>query len=373
MGSALKQFTILLVGLSFMMSPITARGQPRIKDITSSQGVRDNVLVGYGLVVGLNGTGDDVKSNPYTQVSLASMLERLGVRVDTKSISTKSVAAVIVTANLPPFSRNGTRIDIEISTVGNAKSLLGGTLLVTPLMAADGDVYAVAQGPLTVGGFAAGGKAERVTKGVPTGARIANGAIIEREVAFDLNKMREIHLQLNNPDFTTARRIATALNREFILPVAFPVNSATVRVKVPKQFYGKIVDFMTKMEQIRVEPDQSAKVVINEASGVIVMGSEVKVSKVAIAQANLIVEIQENDQVSQPGAFTNVDAATVTPETTIQIDDNSDARMRVLEQTTSLRQLVNGLNALGVGPRDLMSILQSIKAAGALQAELQVI
>lgn len=369
----MKQAPLKLIFAFLLGFLCEVQGKSRLKDITTTQGVRDNLLVGYGLVVGLNGTGDKAASTQYTQISLASMLERLGVKVDKAAITANSVAAVIVTANLPPFARSGSRIDVEISSVGDAKSLLGGTLLATPLQGADGEIYAVAQGPLTVGGFKAEGQTETVTKGVPTSAKIANGAIVEKEINFDINVLKETSLHLNNPDFTTSKRISNAINEKFYLPIAYPVDSGTVRIKVPNQYKGKMVDFMTKLEEISVEPDQPAKVVINEDSGIIVMGEHVKISRVAIAQANLVIEVQNNQNVVQPGPFTNVDEATVVNDTMINIDENSDARMRVLEPSESLNNLVAGLNSLGVGPRDLMTILQSIKAAGALQADLEII
>ena len=368
----LKKSILILIILTLLV-PSQGEAFSRLKDITSTQGVRHNILIGYGLVVGLNGTGDTSSNTQYTRISLASMFERLGVKVDKDAIKTNSVAAVIVTAHLPPFARNGSRVDVEISSVGDAKSLLGGTLIATPLQGADGEVYAVAQGPLAVGGFQAQGQTETVTKGVPTSAKITNGATVEKEINFDLNKMQQILFHLKNPDFTTAKRISTAINEKFFLPIAFPLDLATVRVKVPSQYHGKIVDFMSKLEEISVKPDNPAKVIMNENSGIIVMGEHVRINRVAIAQANLIIGVQNTQNVIQPGPFTHVEEATVVGDTTINIDENSDARMRILEHAASLSDLVAGLNALGVGPRDLMTILQSIKAAGALQADLEII
>lgn len=372
-GQTMRRFFIIVQIFFFWTASCFAATPSRLKDITVTKGIRDNLLIGYGLVVGLNGTGDTATNTEYTRISLASMFERLGVKVDTAAIKSNSVAAVIVTANLPPFSRNGSRIDVEISSVGDAKSLLGGTLLATPLQGADGEVYAVAQGPLAVGGFKAQGETETVTKGVPTSAKITNGAIIEKELSFDINALSETLLHLKNPDFTTSKRIAHAINEKFLLSIAFPLDPATVRVKVPRQYQGKMVEFMTKVEEITVMPDQAARIVMNEDSGIIVMGENVKISRVAIAQANLVIEVQNNQNVTMPGPFTNVGQAERTTETMINIDENSDARMRVLEPAANLSALVAGLNAFGVGPRDLMTILQSVKAAGALQADLQII
>lgn len=369
----MQKFVCFIFLCSQLISPEVMAVNSRIKDIAYFQGVRENILVGYGLVVGLNGTGDDVQANPFTRVSLSSMLERLGVQVPQAAIKTKSVAAVMVTASLPPFSRNGMKIDVSVSTLGNTKSLMGGTLLVTPLLAADGAVYAVAQGALAVGGFSAGGKAENVTKGVPTSARIINGAIIEREIDFDFNGLKEIKIALSNPDFTTAKRMVEAINRKMGLPLAFAMDSTTVRVQVPSTYHGKMVDFMTILEQISVEPDASAIVVIDEQSGIIVMSDNVRISQVAVAQGNLIVEVQENDQVSQPNEFANVGQTEVVDRTNIRIDENSDARMRLLDPGADLRSLVEGLNNLGVGPRDLITILQTIKTANALQADVKII
>lgn len=357
----------------FATVQVSASTITRIKDIVTFEGVRDNVLIGYGLVVGLNASGDNAGDSPFTKVSMKSMMERLGIQIDANSLKTKSIAAVLVTGKLPAFARNGSHFDVDISTIGSATSLLGGTLLATPLQGADGEVYAVAQGPLVVSGYNVKGDQENVTKGVPTRAKIMNGATVEKEIHYKINNINHIHLHLNNPDFTTARRVADAINRRFVLPIAKPLDWATIKVDLPKPYLGKVVDFMTVMEQVVVETDQRAKVVINEESGVIVMGEKVRIDRVAIAQANLVIEIQESKQVFQPGAFTNVQQATEVAQTSVKIDEDSDARMRILNTGTSLSDVVNGLNSLGVGPRELMSILQSIKAAGALQADLEVI
>lgn len=343
----------------------------RLKDITDFEGIRENLLVGYGLVVGLNGSGDTLKNSGFTERSLVSMLERLGVSTIGTDLKTKNVAAVMVTGTLPAFSRQGGRIDVNVSALGDAKSLLGGTLLVTPLMGADGEVYAVAQGSLAAGGFSVGGEAETVTKGVPTAARIPAGAIVEREVGFELNTLEQIRLSLRNPDLTTARRIAQRINAQLGTTQAEATDPGTVNLVVPNNYLGRTALLLAEIEQLDVEPDQPARVVIDEQTGIVVMGDNVRISRVAIAQGNLTVRITETPQISQPNPLAEGVTAEV-PRTAVEVDENSDARMVLLEPGVSLSALVDGLNALGVGPRDLISILQAIKAAGALQAEIEV-
>jgi flagellar P-ring protein precursor FlgI len=344
----------------------------RIKDIASFEGVRDNQLVGYGLVVGLNGTGDDLDDSVFTRESLIGMLDRLGVSARDDDLDTENVAAVMVTAALPPFARQGTTIDVSISALGTAESLLGGTLLVTPMLGADGEVYAVAQGPIAIGGFSAQGQGQSVTKGVPTSGRIANGAIIERELGFQMAAMQTVKISLRNPDLTTARRIADAINRFLSQPAAQPLDPGTVRLLVPETYRNNAVALLTDIEQLPVDPDQVARVVIDEQSGIIVMGENVRISTVAIAQGNLTIRITETPQVSQPAPFSNTGQTTTVPRTAIDVDEESGNRLAVLPAGISLQELVNSLNALGVGPRDMISILQSIKAAGALQADIEV-
>ncbi len=352
--------------------PQTAQAATRIKDITDVEGVRDNLLVGYGLIVGLNGTGDSLNNAPFTEQSLLAMLERLGVNVRGLNLRTRNVAAVMVTATLPPFASQGTRIDVSVSAMGDAKNLLGGTLLVTPLMGADGEVYAVAQGAVAINGFSAGGGAETITRGVPTSGRISNGAIIERELPFSLHNMPALTLALRNPDFTTADRITKTINRFLGEPLALMRDHATVIVSVPQDGSINPVQLLTDIEQLPVTPDQPARVVIDEASGIIVMGDNVRINTVAIAQGNLTIRITETPQVSQPNAFAEQGETVVVPRTEIEIDEDSDRKIAVLRSGVSLQELVQSLNALGVGPRDIISILQSIKAAGALHAELEV-
>ncbi|MEZ5823663.1 MAG: flagellar basal body P-ring protein FlgI [Geminicoccaceae bacterium] len=353
------------------MFAASAAASVRIKDIADFEGVRDNMLVGYGLVVGLNGTGDSLRNAIFTQESLVAMLERLGVSTRGTRLNTKNVAAVMVTSTLPPFARQGSRIDVSVSALGDAKSLLGGTLLVTPLVGADGEVYAVSQGALTVGGFSAGGAAESVTKGVPTSARIPNGAIVEREVQFTLNTLESIDLALRNPDFTTAERIASAVNGMLGDNLAAVTDSATVRVSVPPRLAGNAARLLTDIEQLRVEPDQPARIVIDESAGIIVMGENVRISKVAVAQGNLTVRVTEQPQVVQPDPFSAGQTA-IEPNTQVAVDENSDAKLVVLEEGVTIETLVDGLNALGIGPRDMIGIIQAIRAAGALQADIEV-
>lgn len=360
---------ILLLSL-ILFGAFGACAQVRIKDIADMEGVRSNQLVGYGLVVGLAGTGDKLDAAVFTRQSLIGMLERLGVntRDQEAKLQTKNVAAVMVTAELPAFGRTGSRIDVSVSALGDASNLTGGTLLVTPLLAADGEVYAVAQGALITGAIAARGAAASVTKGVPTAARIANGASVEREVGFKLSSRDVVRLGLRNPDLTTARRMADAINQA----IGPGTATATDPRSVSLDLRGRdVVASLARIEVLRVEPDSPAVVVVDEASGTIVMGANVRVSTVAIAQGNLTIRVTESAEVSQPGALSG-GTTVATAKTNVQVDDANDRKLGILKSNVTLRDLVASLNALGVGPRDMISILQSIKAAGALQAELQV-
>jgi flagellar P-ring protein precursor FlgI len=372
----LPRTVALLVGAAVTFGLICALAGPaearsRIKDIADVEGVRDNLLVGYGLVVGLSGTGDSLRNSGFTAESLEAMLERLGVSTQGSDLKTKNVAAVMVTATLPAFARQGSRLDVTVSALGDAKSLEGGTLLVTPLYGADGEIYAVGQGQVAIGGFLAEGQAESVSRGVATSARIAAGAIIEREVGFELDQLERVRLALRNPDFTTAERVARAINGHLGLPAAQATDPATVALTVPPFYQGRLAALLTEIEQLRVDPDQPARVLVDEQSGIIVMGQNVRISQVALAQGNLTVRVTELPQVSQPNPLAEGDTVVV-PRTRVEIDEGSGQRMVVLEEGVSLQDLVAGLNALGVGPRDLISILQAIKAAGALQAEIVV-
>ncbi|MBO5443237.1 MAG: flagellar basal body P-ring protein FlgI [Alphaproteobacteria bacterium] len=363
-------FTVITLLMSFYSTE--AVSSSRIKDIADFEGIRENQLVGYGLVVGLNGTGDNIKSINFAKESLISLLDQVGINSRDGQLKSKNVAAVMVTASLPPFGRQGSRIDVMVSALGDAKNLQGGTLIATPLVAANGEVYAVAQGQVASGAVSARGATQSVTKGVPTSGRIPNGAIIENEVDFSLESMKTIRLALRNPDFTTARRVSDAINALLGIDTAQALDPTTISVDVPSSYEGKIVDLMTKIEQLRVQPDQLAKVVIDESSGIVVIGKDVKINKLAIAQGNLTIKISEVPFVSQPLPFSNGETVV---ETTTAIDINEDiqSRLAVLETGVNLQELVDGLNALGVTPRDLISILQAIKASGALQADIEVI
>jgi len=362
---------VTLVGLQLAIA-IQAAASSRIKDIADFEGIRENQLIGYGLVVGLNGTGDSLNNTPFTQQSLQAMLERLGVNTRNIPLNTNTVAAVMVTANLPPFSTQGTRIDVSVSALGDASSLQGGTLLVTPLVGADGEVYAIAQGSVAIGGFSAQGDAASIVRGVPTAGRIANGGLVERELDFKLASLTKVRLALRNPDLTTARRVALSINELIGMPTAEPVDPATVQLDLPRQYDGNIVDLLTDIEQLIVEPDLAARVIIDENSGIIVMGQDVKVSMVAVAQGNLTVTIAETPEVVQPLPFANGQTA-IAPRTDLNVNTDPDAKLAIVPNTVTLKQLVDGLNALGIGPRDMISILQAIKAAGALQAEIEVL
>ncbi len=340
----------------FACSAAPCIAQIRVKDIADVQGVRDNQLVGYGLVVGLNNTGDKLDNAIFTRESLVGMLERLGV--NTRDQITK-----------PPFARTGSRVDISVSAIGDATNLSGGTLLVTPLLAADGEVYAVGQGSITTGAIAArGASGSSVTRNVPTSGKIANGAIVEREVGFALGMHDQVSLALRNPDLTTARRIEKAINTVLGPGTARTTDPRTVELTLRNM---DVVDALSRIEDLRVQPDTQAVVVIDETSGTIVMGANVRISTVAIAQGNLTIRVSEAPEVSQPGPFSN-GTTKVVPRSSITVDTQHDHKLGMLDAAPTLRDLVASLNALGVGPRDLISILQAIKAAGALQADLEI-
>ena len=361
------------LAIALSLAPLNAYAFSRIKDLADIEGVRENMLIGYGLVAGLNGTGDTLQNSPFTRQALQTILERLGVNTRGANVNTKDIAAVMVTANLPPFAAQGSKVDVTVSAMGDAKSLQGGTLLATPLLAADGEVYALAQGPLAVGGFNAQGQGASVSRGVPTSGRISSGGTIEKEVSFKLADAASLRLSLRNPDFTTAKRVAQAINRFIGEPAASASDPATVHLVRPASYPGNIVALLTEIEQLKVEPDLPAKVVIDEQSGVIVMGSDVRISTVAIAQGNLTIRVTETPQVSQPQPFSMQGETVVVPRTDIEVDEETGRQLIIVRDGVSLEVLVSGLNALGVGPRDMIAILQAVKAAGALQAEIEVI
>jgi flagellar P-ring protein precursor FlgI len=359
---------LILAVLIFLALPAHAI---RIKDVSDIKGVRENQLVGYGLVVGLDGTGDSKKAQ-FTILSMASMLEKMGITIDSKYIkNVDNVAAVMITADLPAFARIGSRIDVLVSSLGDAENLQGGTLLLTPLKAADGDIYAVAQGPISTGGFSAEGAGGRVQKNFPTVGRVVGGALIEREVPSNFGQKETLTLTLHNPDFTTAFRVTEAINSALNSHSAQAPDPGTIRVKVPEKYMGNIVPLVTLIEGLEVIPDAFAKVLINERTGTVVMGSDVRISTIAIAHGNLSIQIKESTEVSQPLPFSDGETV-VTPDTNISVEEGNN-RLVLMESGVSIGEVVKALNALGVSPRDLIAIFQAIKAAGALQAKLEII
>ena len=344
----------------------------RIKDIADIKGVRQNQLVGYGLVVGLDGTGDS-DSAIFTIQSMASMLEKMGVTVKAEDIQVDNVAAVMVTADLPPFARTGSRIDVLVSSIGDAENLQGGTLLFSPLKAADQQVYAVAQGPISTGGFVVGSASgSGVQKNFPTVGRVVNGALIEKEIPNKFNQKQSLTLTLHSPDFTTSSRVAQAINIAFYDQIARTHDAGTIEVKVPQNYMGNVVALVTMIESLGVTPDTVSKVIINERTGTVVMGENVRISTVAIAHGNLSIEIQEDSNVSQPLPFSRRGDTVVTPESEVQVQEGNNP-IFLVNSGVSIAAVVKALNALGVSPRDLISIFQALKAAGALQAELEII
>ncbi|HEY3345997.1 MAG TPA: flagellar basal body P-ring protein FlgI [Nitrospirota bacterium] len=343
----------------------------RIKDISAVEGVRDNQLVGYGLIVGLNGTGDK-SSTVFTGQTLTNMLAKLGIQTAGQKVDSKNIAAVMVTATLPPFARPGDKVDVTVSTLGDSQSLQGGTLVMTPLKAADQNVYVVAQGPVSLGGgFSAEGASSSVQKNHPTAGRVINGGIVERSLNLDFQSKDELLFKLFNPDFTTASRLAKAINDKTNSQGAVALDASTVRVKVPAAMYSRTVDFMASIENINVTPDFPAKVVLNEKTGTVVMGESVGISTVAVSHGNLTIEINTEFQVSQPAPLAN-GQTTVVPNTDLKAKEQK-AHLIVLDGATNIGDVVRALNAVGTTPRDLIAILQALKAAGALQADLEVI
>lgn len=342
----------------------------RVKDIAQIGGVRHNQLVGYGLVVGLNGTGDR-EGTEFTIQSLVSMLRRMGITVDPEEVKVKNVAAVMVTGILSAFGKPGDRIDILVSSLGDSRSLQGGTLLFTPLRGADGEVYAVAQGPLSIGGFSFGGAAGGgVQKNHPTVGQIPGGATIEKSVPGEFENRQTFNISLHGPDFTTAQRLAWTINNRFGKQMAQPVDSATVLVKIPDNYPGGIVEVAASIENLEIVPDAIAKVVIDERTGTVVMGENVRISTIAISHGNLTIEIKEQPRVSQPLPFTG-GTTQVIPESEIVVKEGKENLM-VIPAGVNIGEVVKALNAIGATPRDLIAILQAIKAAGALQAHLEI-
>lgn len=362
---------IWLVLLAFLLAFPAAAANVRIKDLVDFDGVRGNDLVGYGLVVGLNGTGDGIRNAPFTEEIMSNILERLGVNVTGEQFRPQNVAAVLVTAELPPFARSGGRIDVTVSAIGDADSLLGGTLIMTPLNAADGLIYAVGQGTVIAGGVSAQGDGGNVVQGVPTSGVIPSGARVEREVPFDFSQMREVRLALRSPDFTTAARIESAVNSAFGAPVSQMVDAGTVILDIDRTGLQSPAHVLTLVESLRVEPELKARVVVDQRSGTIVMGEDVRLSRVAVSQGNLTVRIEEAPIVVQPNPFSEGETIVV-PRTRAEINEEPGIGLAVVDSGTTLAELVSGLNALGVSPRDMIDILTSIKASGALHAEFIV-
>ena len=361
-----------LLAVLLCLLPLMAGAAPiRIKDLVEFDGVRGNDLVGYGLVVGLNGTGDGLRNAPFTEEIMSNVLERLGVNVTGEQFRPKNVAAVLVTATLPPFARAGSQIDITVSAIGDAKSLLGGTLIMTPLNAADGDIYAVAQGTIIAGGASASGQGASVTQGVPTAGVIPSGARVEREIAFDFKSMNDVRLALRTPDFTTAGRIEQVINQEFGKRVATMDDAGTVTVSMAAANMRSPAHVLGRLENLTVQPEQRARVVVDQRSGTIVMGEDVRISRVAVSQGNLTLRIQEAPIAVQPNPFAQGETVVV-PRTEASITEEPGVNMAEIAESSSLSEVVAGLNALGVSPRDMIDILKSINAAGALHAEFLV-
>jgi flagellar P-ring protein precursor FlgI len=343
----------------------------RIKDLVEVDGVRGNDLLGYGLVVGLNNTGDSLRNSPFTEDAIVNLLERLGINVTGEQIRARNVAAVLVTAALPPFARAGSQVDVTVSAIGDAKSLLGGTLVMTPLNAADGQIYAVAQGSIIAGGVVAEGEAETVTQGVPTAGLIPGGARVEREVAFDFTQVRNMRLALRNPDFTTAARIEAVINRDVGARIARMLDAGTVELDLAAVGVDQPARLMAQIENIEVMTSTRARVVVDQRSGTIILGSDVRISRVAVTQGNLTLRVEETPLVVQPNPFASGDTVVI-PRTEASIEESPGNGLAIVDTSVSLPQVVEGLNALGVSARDMIDILKSIKAAGALHAEFVV-
>jgi flagellar P-ring protein FlgI len=359
----------LLVALLLGVCPIVLDAGPiRIKDLVEFDGVRANDLVGYGLVVGLNGTGDGLRNAPFTEEIMSNLLERLGVNVSGEQFQPKNVAAVFVTAALPPFARAGGQIDVTVSAIGDAKSLLGGTLIMTPLNGADGQIYAVAQGAIIAGGVAAEGQASKVVQGVPTAGMIPSGARVEREVEFDFTQLESLRLALREPDFTTAARIEDVINKAMGRRAAEMLDAGTVLLRIGGRSPARLI---SQLENLQVEPESKARVVVDQRSGTIVMGEDVRISRVAVAQGNLTLRIDETPMVIQPNPFAQGETIVV-PRTDASIQNAPGTGLAEVTGGTNLSEVVAGLNALGVAPHDMIDILKSINAAGALHAEFVV-
>ena len=362
--------SIPFIVLSLVYCPVASGA--RIKDIASLKGVRSNQLVGYGLVVGLNGTGDG-SGTTFTTQTLVNMMERMGIHAQSDDVKVDNVAGVMVTADLPPFARLGSKVDILISSIGDAESLQGGTLLMTPLKGADNNVYAIAQGPLLVGGFASSGSdGGGVQKNHPTVARIPGGATIEKEIDFDFSELNQLTIALDQPDFTTAIRVSKAINQGLEMVNASPVDAGTIKISIPESYRDNMVGLVASLEQIHVQPDMEAKIILSERTGTVIMGENVRISSVAIAHGNLSVQIKEKSEVSQPAPFSEGQTI-VTPDSQVTVTEEDNKLLLIEPEGANLGSVVKALNAIGVTPRDLITVFQAIKASGALQAELEII
>ena len=366
--------SLLLVCCTFciLFSGATFANQARIKDLVEFDGVRGNDLVGYGLVVGLNGSGDGLRNSPFTEEAMVNLLERLGINVTGEQFRAKNVAAVLVTGTLPPFSRAGGKIDVTVSTIGDAKSLLGGTLVMTPLNAADGQIYAVAQGSVIAGGVSAEGEGASITQGVPTSGVIPAGARVEREIDFAFRDLGTMRLALRDPDFTTASRIEGVINAALGRSVAVMLDSGTVQLDLSQNGLPSLPRLISQLENLEVNSAQKARVVVDQRSGTIVLGSDVRISRVAVSQGNLTLRVQEAPVVSQPNPFSPNGNPIILPRTTLGIEETGQPGLALVDDSVSLPEVIEGLNALGVSPRDMIDILKAIKAAGALHAEFIV-
>lgn len=360
---------VLIISLILVFALTRETHAARIKDLAGFEGVRSNQLIGYGLVVGLNGTGD-TSSTEFMMKSLGETLARMGISGDVQKFKVKNVAAVMVTADLPPFSRQGSKIDALVSSIGDAKTLQGGTLLMTPLKAPNQEVYAVAQGPISIGGFSIESNATSIQQNHPTVGRIASGASVEREVEFQFGDLTQLELSINNPDFTTSLRMTNKINEVLDGNFAQATDSGSVQISIPPRFHNKIVQLISRIESIDVEPDATAKVILNERTGTVVMGKDVRISPVAVAHGNLTIQVTTEFEVSQPNPF-SIGETKVVPKTSILADTGAEGSIAVV-QGLSIGELVKALNELGVTPRDLIAIIQAIKAAGALQAEIEI-
>ncbi|RIL10777.1 MAG: flagellar biosynthesis protein FlgA [Proteobacteria bacterium] len=365
-GKFRYQFALFALAV-LSAAPVSAA---RLKDIADVEGVRGNQLYGFGVVIGLNGTGDG-NSSDFTTKALSNLLEKMGIKVPADEIKVKNVAAVMVTATLPAFTRPGTRLDITISSLGDAKSLQGGTLLFTPLRGADGNTYAVAQGEISVGGFAVEGGGDSAQKNHPTVGMIAGGATVERAIPFDLFQSKRIRIVLRRPDFTTMTRVVRGINLELGRPLAVAVDSASVEIPIVADLARDPIGLVAKLESIEVEQDVGARVVVNERTGTIIMGETVRLGKVALAHGNLNIVIRTETQVSQPSALSETGETAIVTNGDVQVGEEK-GRFGVLGGEVTLGELVSALNALGATPRDFISIFQALKRAGALHAELDI-